>query len=206
MNSKALIAALLVATVAHAAPALAPVPLGWGAMGNGGALALPGRCELGVDGEMAAAGQANFSILCTNEHLPSFGGLNQRIETSRFRGKRVRYSALLKGADIRDVKLPDRAPVEGSAGLFFGVGTPGGIKMDRTQGRVFKGTTQWEQFDFVVDVPDNNTYMFTGFWMQGLGQLWVKDIKVEEVPLSVPVTFHWEDPAKSPVGPDLSLQ
>ncbi len=206
MDSKLLIAALLVAAVAQAAPALAPVPFGWSAMGNGGALALPGRCELGVDSEMAAGGQENFSILCTNEHLPSFGGLNKRVESTQFRGKRVRYSAWLKGADIADVNLPDRAPVEGTAGLFFGVAMTTGVKMDRTQGRVFKGNTAWEQFDFVVDVPENTTYMFAGFWMQGKGQLWVRDIKVEEVPLSVPVNFNWGDGKQAPVVPDLSLR
>jgi hypothetical protein len=47
--------------------------------------------------------------------------------------------------------------------------------------------------------------MMVGFWMQGTGQVWIRDLKVEEVSTAVPLNFFWNDP-RHPVGPSLSLQ
>jgi hypothetical protein len=83
--------------------------------------------------------------------------------------------------------------------------TSKGTRMDRMQPRGVTGTSDWQYRDFVVDIPQDNNRFQIGFWAQGKGQIWVRDLVVEEVPASVPVNFFWEDDAK-PVGPDLSLE
>jgi hypothetical protein len=68
------------------------------------------------------------------------------------------------------------------------------------QNRALKGTTGWEQREFVVDVPVDSNNLMVGFWMQGKGQVWMRDINVEEVPATVALT-----PFAGEVGPDFSL-
>ena len=58
------------------------------------------------------------------------------------------------------------------------------------QPRAVKGTTEWQYRDFVVDVPKDSRRSMLGFWMEGKGQLWVRDLKVETVSKKVPVNFH----------------
>ena len=169
---------------------LQPLPMEWSVMGNGGPLALPGRCELGVD--MARESPARlYSVRCANASLPSFGGARYAIQTAQYRGKRVRVSASLMLAGVDAVETAQHGRVQGEAGLWLGVGSPSlGMRMDRMADRTLGGTTDWERRDFVVDVPQDNNQMMVGFWMQGKGQVWARDFRIEEVPATVPVSFQ----------------
>jgi hypothetical protein len=211
MGTRALIAALLIANFVHAAEApssaqLAQLPATWSSMaGNGGPLALPGTCEIGIDSQKSVAGRQAYSVRCANAVLPSYGGARNTVRTAQFRGKRVRVSAWLMASGIEGVPTPQYSGVAGEGGLWIGVGSQkAGTRMDRMQNRTIKGSTDWEFRDFVIDVPDDNNQMFIGYWMQGKGQLWVRDFNIEEVPTTVPVNFLVNDPERV-VGPDLSL-
>jgi hypothetical protein len=68
------------------------------------------------------------------------------------------------------------------------------------QDRTIKGSADWQQRDFVVDVPEDSNMIMVGFWMQGKGQVWMRDMNVEEVANTVALT-----PFSSDQGPDLSL-
>ncbi|HTQ35432.1 MAG TPA: hypothetical protein VMH77_00195 [Steroidobacteraceae bacterium] len=189
-----------------AAVPLSPLPPGWSVLGNGGPLRLPGRCEIGVDSQKQVGTMQPFSVHCVGDLVPSFGGAKETIDSSQYRGKRVRISAWLKTDGVEGVNSPQYAPIAGEAGLWLGMGSvQGGMRMDRMQERAVKGTTDWQYRDFVADVPVDSRQMMIGYWMQGKGQLWVRDLTVEEVPASVPLNFLWTDP-KRPAGPDLSLQ
>lgn len=208
MNSRLLLAALLATTIAAGAQEtlpLAPLPPNFSLMGNGGPLALPGACEMGIDSARAPGSEQVYSIRCQNSALPSFGGARYTIQTTRYQGKRVRVSASLSASGIADVSTPQYPGVKGEAGLWVSVGSQrNGARSDRMADRTIAGTTDWLTRDFVVDVPDDSFQIAVGFWMQGRGQMWVRDFKVEEVPTSVPVNFLLQDPQRD-VGPDLSL-
>ncbi len=198
MNYKVLIAALLVAAVVKA-DTLDPLPVGWAPMGPGGPLQLPGECEVGVDGPLAAAGEPNLSILCANGE-PSFGGHYQSFESAPYLGKRVRFSAWLMVEGIEDIE-----GVEGGAGLWIAVPMGNGPMVDRMADRALKGWTSWEYRDFVVDVPaEGGVWMHIGFWAQGRGQMWVRDLNLEIVPDTVPVNLSPETDAVP--GPRLQLE
>lgn len=208
MNPRTLLAALLLAGAAPAAegpPPLAPLPVQWSLMGNGGPEALPGRCDHGVDNQKSADGKTVYSVRCDNSVIPSFGGAHHTQRTTQYRGKRVRVSGWLMASGVEGVATPQYAHVPGAAGLWLVVGSArAGVRMDRMTNRAIKGTADWQQLDFVVDVPDDNGQMFIGFWMQGRGQVWARDFSIEEVPLTVAVNFLIDDPQRV-VGPDLSL-
>lgn len=193
MNWKVLIAALLLTTMVQAQD-MAPPPKGWQALGGGGPLALPNRCDLGVDSYLASGGQPNMTVKCLSEE-PSFGGLRQNFEAAPFAGKRVRFSAYVMASGIVDV-----GPVEGSGGLWVAVGRPRSLRMDRIPERAVRGWTSWELRDAIFDVPADADQVSIGFWMQGKGQIWIKDVAFEEVSSGVPVNVSLG------VGPDLRLQ
>jgi len=200
-----LIAALITTNIAWAAegPAtpLVPLPAVWGSMGNGGPQALPGNCEIGTDSQKTHDGKPLLSIRCANSALPSFGGARNTVESARYRGKRVRVSGWLMVTGVEDVTTSQYGKVAGEAGLWLAVGSAtNGARQDRMQNRALRGTTGWEQRDFVVDVPVDSNNLMVGFWMQGKGQVWMRDINVEEVPATVALT-----PFADVVGPDFSL-
>jgi uncharacterized protein (DUF2237 family) len=218
MKSRMLFAALLAATLAQAAEGpqspivtgalspLSPLPRQWSQMGNGGPEALPGKCELGLDASQSMDGQSLASVRCANTVLPGFGGMHHTIQTAQYAGKRVRVSGWIMASGITGVTTPQYSHVPGHAGLWLAVGSARrGVRMDRMDGRGVSGSTGWEQREFVVDVPADNSQMFVGFWMQGTGQVWARDFRIEEVPATVAVNFLVEDPQRK-IGPDLSLQ
>lgn len=181
---------------------LAPM---WSFMGNGGPLALPGRCEIGIDSEKSSDAPTTYSVRCPSTVLPSFGGARMNFDPAPFRGKRVRISASLMAADIGSVANPQYPNVAGEGGLWIGVGTPrDGVRSDRMEDRTIKGTTDWVVRDFVMDMPADASQLQAGFWMHGKGQIWVRDLKVQEVPGTVPVNFERTAP-KAGSGPDLGL-
>ena len=200
MNPRVLLAALLATNLALAAetplapmgglPPLVTLPATWTFMGNGGPQALPGKCDLGIDNGKAGDGQPLYTVRCASTVLPSFGGARMRFDVAPYRGKRVRVSAQLMASGIQSVADPRYPNVAGEAGLWISVGTPRtGAKSDRMENRAIKGSTGWETRDFVVDIPADAGNLLAGYWMQGKGQVWMRDLKVEEVPTTVAVNF-----------------
>src|SRR5688572_22236765 len=94
--SMVLIAALLATNGVHPVqaqqpPMAAAAPFGvlpppWSMMGNGGPLALPGRCEIGLDNAKAGVGSQVYAIRCTNTVLPSFAGARTNFDVAPYRG------------------------------------------------------------------------------------------------------------------------
>jgi hypothetical protein len=206
--TRALLAALLAMSIVMEANAQQPsmaadaplgiLPLGWSLMGNGGPLALPGRCDIGIDNQMSRDGPQVYSIHCTSNVLPSFAGARTSFDVAPYRGKRVRVSASLMAADIEHVPNAQYPDAPGEAGLWIGVGSPqDGLRTSRMPERTIKGSTGWETRDFVVDIPADANQLQAGYWMQGMGQFWMRDLKVEEVPLTVAV--NWD---RNEFGPD----
>jgi hypothetical protein len=154
----------------------------------------PGRCEIGLDPETSADGPQLFSVRCTNRDVPSFGGAFMWLDTSRYQGKRVRISGWLKVTGVEPVVSTRYPAAAGEAALYLALGSrSGGMRVDRMQPRALKGSTGWEFRDFVVDVPKDSQRSMFGFYLEGKGQLWVRDLKAEQVSKKVPVNFHQVD-------------
>jgi len=204
MNRMLLVIALI-ATTAYAADGpvaadqptpLAPLPEGWGLMGAGGPHHLPGKCEVGLETSTSADGPQLFSIRCTEPDTPSFGGAYKVVDSERYQGKRVRVSGWLKVTEVEAVVNPEMRPASSAGGaalMLVVVSQPGGQRRDWMSDRTIKGSTAWEYRDFVVDVPRDSRRFHVGFWMEGRGQVWVRDLQVEPVSRQVPVNFHTDD-------------
>lgn len=209
MNTKVLLLALLAVSAAQAADAppasFLPLPPQFSLMGNGGPLAYPGHCNTGIDRDKSTDGSEAYSVHCDSDQVPGFSGARYSLRSEVYRGKRIRVSAQLMTAGADDMSTPQYPAVSSEAGLWISVGSQrNGTRSDRMQNRALKGTTGWESRDFVVDVPADSNQIFIGYWLQGRGQVWVRDFKIEEVPDTVAVNFLVTDPTRN-FGPDLSL-
>ena len=68
------------------------------------------------------------------------------------------------------------------AGLWMRVDGPGKkmLGFDNMQNRPLVGTKDWQQYQVVLDVPEESVHIAFGVLLSGKGQLWVSDVVFEE--------------------------
>ena len=62
------------------------------------------------------------------------------------------------------------------------------LEFDNMQDRGITGTTDWNKYKIVLDIPSNSKAINYGVLLGGLGKVWFDNLKIEEVDNSVPVT------------------
>lgn len=60
------------------------------------------------------------------------------------------------------------------------------LALDNMQDRPVKGTTDWNYYSLVLDIPDNAASVLFGVLLQGPGKVWADGMSLEEVDRSVP--------------------
>ena len=162
------------------APSNAPkdrAPDRWGGGGEG-------NYELTRDEAVKHSGKSSGSVASVGDGA-GFGTLTQAFQASKYRGKRVRLRAFVKTEGV-----------EGWAGLWMRVDgkEKTGLAFDNMGERPIKGTTDWTQYDVVIDVPDEADSIFFGFLVAGKGHGWVDDMTVEAVGMDVESTGRKIEP------------
>jgi hypothetical protein len=173
-RSVALLAAC--AAVLRAAP-----PSGWFLAGS-----QPKEYDCSVDPGTSYLGQPS-SYLKSKPGIETsgFGTMMQSFDAAPFLGKRVRLSGVVKSEQVVNW-----------AGLWMRIddsvhGTTGQPKMvgfDNMQGRPIKGTTAWQTYSVVLDVPESATGIAMGILLDGAGAVWLSGVKLETVGPEVAVT------------------
>src|SRR5439155_21787538 len=89
-----------------------------------------------------------------------------------YRGKRIRLTAYLKSENV-----------DPAAGLGVIIIGPGGkiLANDDMGGRAVIGTTDWQRYEVVADVPEDAERMDLTALLRGSGTLWVDSMQVEIV-------------------------
>lgn len=100
------------------------------------------------------------------------------VQGSPFLGQRVRLSGWIKTRDIQNW-----------AGLSVMVLNPEGhIFSDGDMAsRPIQGTTDWQEVDWVTDVPTEPCTMYFGVVLYGTGELWMDDFQLQTVASNTPV-------------------
>jgi len=62
------------------------------------------------------------------------------------------------------------------------------LAIDNMAGRPLKGTNAWTKVEIVLDVPPNASNIMFGSWVGLKGKIWLDDVALEVVDLSVPTT------------------
>jgi hypothetical protein len=188
----------LVLALLASAPALqaqtSDLPPGWVRAGS-----QPQDYEMGTDPKGGRAGGPAGFIKGKTTEARGFGTLMQMFDAAEYRGKRIRFSASVKAAGIEKwaglwMRI-DGVPAAGSR-------APAMLGFDNMQGRPIKGTSDWKPYQVVLDVPDEAQAIAFGILLEGPGQAWMDDLKLEPVGREVAVT----NPARAlPAKPNLKF-
>ncbi len=107
-----------------------------------------------------------------------FGTLMQSIDAARYRGCRVRFSAVIRGREITDW-----------AGIWLRVDSASREKaLDNMQDRPLRGTTGWTEAANVLDVGEDAASVHFGVLLDGAGAVDLAAPRFEIVGTDVPVT------------------
>lgn len=145
-------------------------PKGWFVAGSA-----PQQYVFGT--EKCADGKCAF-IKAKTETPTGFGTLMQLIAADKYIGKRLRLSATLRTAGANRAQLWMRMDGADSKMLGF-------YNMDD---RPVIGTTDWKRYSLVLDVPEETKAIAFGMFLNGKGQVWAEDFKLEPVGKDVPVS------------------
>jgi hypothetical protein len=166
-----------IALAACALAATAKVPRGWVMAGSN-----PELFESGVDTEQTYQGLMSAFVKSKQSSVHGFGTLMQTVLAEQYKGKRVRLSGVVKSQDVA-----------GWAGLWMRVDEGNSaVAFDNMQNRSIKGTTEWQRYDVVLDVPEDATGISFGILLNGAGEVWLTSTKFDVVGADVPVTSTGE--------------
>jgi DNA-binding winged helix-turn-helix (wHTH) protein len=154
----------------------------------------PESYEFGIDQQTMYNGHASACLRSKGPvNKTFFGTLMQFFRADKYRGKRVRFSAFAKSENVKDW-----------AGLWMRVDKgKKSVAFDNMRDRPIKGTTGWQNYQAVLDVPQDATGIFFGVLLAGSGTVWLNDVKFEVVGSDVPTTGEG---TSSPDEPKLGFE
>ena len=169
--SKPAVGLVLLLTCSLALQAAAPA--GWFLAGT-----KPASYEAGVDAQAAYNGHPSAYLKSKVSDTGGFGTLMQDFRADNYAGKRVRFSAFVKSDGVQSW-----------AGLWMRVDKEkDSVAFDNMLDRPIKGTTGWQKYEVVLDVPQDATGIFFGVLLDGPGAVWLNSAKFEVVGADVPTT------------------
>lgn len=140
----------------------------------------PRDYALGIDTSTTYDGKNSGYLKAAVEEPQGFGTLMQMFKADAYRNKRMRFSAVVKSEGVDDW-----------AGLWMRIDGPDrgeNLGFDNMQNRPIKGTSDWQKYEVVLDVPPESVHIAFGVLLRGKGQVWLSDVHFEEVGDDVPVT------------------
>ncbi|MEM7363934.1 MAG: hypothetical protein AAF525_07900 [Pseudomonadota bacterium] len=127
--------------------------------------------------------------------LEGFGTVMQDVKPDLYLGKRIRLSGSLRAQDVSEW-----------AGLWLRVDDPNTQTLDNMRDRAVKGSTDWEQFTAVLDVPTDAKNIALGVHLTGTGCVWIDSLSFEVVDKNVPLTKAPSTDPRSPQPVNLSFE
>ena len=127
---------------------------------------------------------ASRYLRSTRPSIDGFGTAMRVTDAAGARGRRLRLSASIKSEDVTAwaglwMRVDGAAPANGRGEM---------LAFDNMQDRPIRGTTDWRQYQVVLDVPEAAENLAFGVLLAGTGQVWFKNLSVEPVDRSVRVT------------------
>jgi hypothetical protein len=168
-----------VALAAFVAVAHANVPRGWQLVGTKAA-----NYEVLQDVEQSYQGHLSVALKSKQSKVDGFGTLMQSIQAEQYKGKKIRFSGMVKSEEV-----------VGSAGLWMRIDRGKDVvAFDNMYNRAIKGTADWQRYEVILDVPKDATSISFGVLLTGGGEVWLNSTKFDVVGDDVPVTGWAERP------------
>jgi len=162
------------------------IPNGWFPAGSN-----PSEYEMSVDNSIFQKGNSCAYIKSKSTKENEFGTLMQTISAENYLGKRLQLSGYVK-SEI----------VNGWSGIWMRIDGENNQQLgfDNMQGRSIKGTTDWNNYEIVLDIPSNSKTINFGVLLGGEGKVWFDNFELKEVNKNVPLTNLMKE-NKLPVKP-----
>jgi len=142
----------------------------------------PQKYQLYLDEKVFYTGTKSACIKSIDDEYNSgdFATIMQTFQAKNFLGKRVCFSGFVKSQEVDDwcglwLRIDNN-----NAGVM--------LKFDNMHNRPIKGTTEWNAYSCVLDVPDNATDINIGMLINGKGQVWLDNTSFQEVDYNTPTT------------------
>lgn len=151
------------------------IPSGWFKSGSE-----PNSYDMGIEKGAGFDGKNAATIKSIEENISGFGTLMQSFMADKYLGKRIRLSGFVKTKAI-----------SGKACFWLRVekaNSQQSLSFDNMHNRPIIGTTDWKQYEIVLDVPVNASKISYGALVKGTGQIWFDNLAFEIVANSVPTT------------------
>lgn len=163
----------------------ADAPRGWLLAGT-----KPASYDVEVDKEQIYQAHASAYLKSLDQHVDGFGTLMQSISAGKYLGSKIRLSGLVKPEEVM-----------GWAGLWMRVDRGNTmVSFDNMQNRAIKGTTGWQRYDVVLDVPKDATRIAFGILLDGAGEVWLNSVKLEAVRPDAPTDVNEGNLPDKPVN------
>lgn len=153
----------------------------------------PYHYEMGIDQTEVHQGKASGYLKSnTVENETEFATMMQQFKADNFRGKRMKLCGFVKTKDVASF-----------AGLWMRVDSASEdiLQFDNMQNRPIKGTTSWNHYVIVLDIPETSAVISFGLLVTGQGHVWVDQVRFKEVDNHVPTT-NMEMDVSLPEGPE----
>lgn len=140
----------------------------------------PKSYNMGVDKGAGPDGKNAATIKSVDKDIKGFGTLMQNCSPTKYAGKRVRMSAMVKSMNV-----------DQWSGLWLRVDQEDSdvpLSFDNMHDRSIKGNTDWKKYEIVLDVPEKASRIAYGALLSGTGQIWFTNIQFEIVDTSVKTT------------------
>jgi hypothetical protein len=137
-----------------------------------------GDYETGLDQHPGPSGLKPSFIRVRNPPAGGFGTICQSLPATKYLGKRIRFSALVKTSDVNRAQLWLRIDSCEQTALRF----------DNMKFRPITGNNDWQKYECILDVPTESNLIVAGLILATTGQAWIDSGKIEIVGIDVPTT------------------
>ncbi|EGQ21742.1 MULTISPECIES: helix-turn-helix transcriptional regulator [Sporosarcina] len=140
----------------------------------------PNLYQMGIDQETVHKGKSSgFLQSVLVQSTDEFATMMQQFKAEKYLGKRMKFSGFLKASSV-----------EGFCGFWMRVDNTLGdvLQFDNMSNRQIKGDTEWNYYSIVLDVPENGSTISFGVLLSGKGQVWIDELRFEEVDHRVATT------------------
>lgn len=139
----------------------------------------PEKYEMNLQKNPESSDQNIFTIKSVQSKINGFGTLMKTTKTDLYLGKTVKMTGFVKSEKVKSW-----------AGLWMRVDYYHArvLAFDNMERRPIKGSTDWTKYEVVLFVPAEATSISYGVLLDGTGQVWFKDVKLEVVDDTVPET------------------
>ncbi|GAA0742160.1 AraC family transcriptional regulator [Clostridium oceanicum] len=141
----------------------------------------PEKYEGSIDNKIYHMGSKAATMRSVGEEFSAeeYGTIMQQISGKTFVGKRMRFSGFIKTEEV-----------EGWSGLWMRIDDASGVtlKLDNMQSRPITGTTEWNYYSCVLDIPEKGAIINIGALLIGKGKIWFDNADFQEVDHNTPTT------------------